>query len=128
MTITDELVELGHLGGSATMEMLTVRWRSATRQFYVLQPPGGWNDENRLDLLHDFLCERLEDLTDALIAVGADEEAILKLTSRIMKNWLTDQARKTDTGRSGSAWRSCLAPTRGSSGFPATPSDGLSRA
>jgi len=98
VTITDELVELGHLGGSATMEMLTVRWRSATRQFYVLQPPGGWNDENRLDLLHDFLCERLEDLTDALIAVGADEEAILKLTSRIMKNWLTDQARKTDTG------------------------------
>jgi len=98
MTITDELVELGHLGGRATIDMLTARWRSATKQFYVLEPPGGWDDENRRDLLHQFLCERLEDLTDALIAVGADEEALLKLTSRIMKNWLTDQARKTDTG------------------------------
>jgi hypothetical protein len=49
-------------------------------------------------LLHEFLSERLDDLTDALIAVGADEEAVLKRTSRIMKNWLIDQARKTDTG------------------------------
>jgi hypothetical protein len=98
MTIADELAELGHLGGRATTEMLTARWRSATKQFYVLEPPGGWDDENRLDLLHEFLCERLEDLTDALIAVGADEEALLKRTSRIMKNWLIDQARKTDTG------------------------------
>jgi len=98
MTIADELAELGHLDGRATTEMLTARWRSATKQFYVLEPPGGWDDENRLDLLHEFLCERLEDLTDALIAVGADEEALLKRTSRIMKNWLIDQARKTDTG------------------------------
>lgn len=98
MTITDELVELGHLGGRATTEMLTVRWRSATKQLYVLEPPGGWNDENRLDLLHEFLSERLRDLTDALIAVGPDEETVLKVTSRIMKNWLIDQARKTDTG------------------------------
>lgn len=98
MTITDELAELGHLGGRATTEMLTARWRSATKQFYVLEPRGGWDDDNRLDLLHEFLCERLEDLTDALIAVGADEEALLKRTSRIMKNWLIDQARKTDTG------------------------------
>jgi|tagenome__1003787_1003787.scaffolds.fasta_scaffold20898505_1 hypothetical protein len=97
MTITDELAELGHLGGRATTEMLIARWRSATQQFYVLEPPGGWNDETRLDLLHEFLCERLEDLTDALITVGADEEALLKRTSRIMKNWLIDQARKTDT-------------------------------
>lgn len=98
MTVANELAELGHLGGPATMSMVTARWRSATKQFYVLKPPGGWNDENRLDLLHEFLCERLEDLTDALIAVGEDEVALLKLTSRIMKNWLTDQARKTDTG------------------------------
>jgi len=98
MTIADELAELGHLGGPATMTMVTARWRSATNQFYVLEPAGGWNDENRLDLLHDFLCERLEPLTDALIVVGDDEVALLKLTSRIMKNWLTDQARKTDTG------------------------------
>jgi hypothetical protein len=96
--ITDELVELGHLGGRATMKMLTTRWRSATKQFYVLEPPGGWNDENRLDLLHEFLCERLQNLTDALIAVGPDEDSILKVTSRIMKHWLIDQARKTDTG------------------------------
>jgi hypothetical protein len=98
VTITDELVELGHLGGRATTEMLTARWRSTTRQFPVLEPPGGWNDDNRLDMLHEFLCDRLHDLTDALVAVGADEEAVLKVASRIMKNWLIDQARRTDIG------------------------------
>ena len=98
MTIADELAAFGHLGGPTTTEMLTARWRSATKQFYVLEPPGGWDDDNRLDLLHEFLSERLEDLTDALIAVGPDEEALFKRTSRIMKNWLIDQARKTDLG------------------------------
>lgn len=98
MTTTDELAALGHLGGPSTIEMLTARWRSATKQFYVLEPPGGWDDDNRMDLLHEFLCQRLEDLTEALIAVGPDEVALLKRTSRIMKNWLIDQARKTDTG------------------------------
>jgi hypothetical protein len=98
MSVIDEVAGLGHLGGQATMGMLTARWRGATRQVYVLAPPGGWDEESRLDLLHEFLSERLEDLTDTLIAVGADEEALLKRTSRIMKNWLIDQARKTDTG------------------------------
>ncbi|MHA6780703.1 hypothetical protein ACVGOW_06855 [Pseudonocardia saturnea] len=128
MTITGELAELGHLGGQTTTEMLNARWRSATKQFYVLEPPGGWDDENRLDLLHEFLCERLADLTDALIAVGPDEVAVLKLTSRIMKNWLIDQARKTDTGRSGSGWKRYSTPTHSSSSLPATPSGGHSRA
>lgn len=98
MTIADELRELGHLGGPATMKMLTERWCSAIKPLFVLEPPGGWDKESAQDLLHEFLGDRLEDLTDALITVGADEEAVLKLTSRIMKHWLIDQARKTDTG------------------------------
>lgn len=97
-TIAEEIVRLGHLGGPATMAMLTTRWRGATRQFHTLAPPNGWDDGSREDLLYEFLSERLEDLTDALVAVGADEEALLKRTSRIMKNWLIDQVRKTDTG------------------------------
>ncbi len=88
----------GHLGGAATMEMLTERWYSAIKPLFVLEPPGGWDEESAHDLLHEFLGDRLEDLTDALIAVGANEEALLKLTSRIMRHWLIDRARKTDTG------------------------------
>ncbi|MFC4943794.1 hypothetical protein [Pseudonocardia sp. GCM10023141] len=98
MTISDELCELGHLGGATTMKMLTERWCSAIKPLFVLEPPGGWDEESAQDLLHDFLADRLEDLADALIAVGTDEEAVLKLTSRIMRHWLIDQARKTDAG------------------------------
>jgi hypothetical protein len=98
MSLVDELVALGHLGGPDTMATLTSRWRSATRQFYVLEPSGGWTDESREDLLHEFLSEKLEDLTDAVVAVRDDEVAVVKVASRIMKNWLIDQARKTDAG------------------------------
>lgn len=98
MTMAEELGQSGHLGGPATIEILTARWRSAIRPMYVLQPLGGWDDESRLDLFHEFVSERLRELTDALIAVGPDEVAMLKLTSRIMKHWLIGRARKTDTG------------------------------
>ncbi|AEA26489.1 hypothetical protein Psed_4329 [Pseudonocardia dioxanivorans CB1190] len=98
MTVADELRELGHLGGVATMAMVSERWRSAIKPLFVLEPPGGWDEDSTQDLLHEFLRERLEDLTDALIAAGTDEEVLLKVTSRIMRNWLIDQARKTDTG------------------------------
>lgn len=96
--MTDELTRLGHLGGPESTMMLTSRWRSAVKPFYVLEPSGGWTAAAREDLLHDFLVEKLEDLTDAVVAVREDEQAVLKVTSRIMKNWLIDQARKTDTG------------------------------
>jgi hypothetical protein len=66
--------------------------------FPTLKPPGGWTKEAREDLLHDFLAEKLEDLTDAVMSVRDDETAILKVTTRVMKHWLIDQARKTDTG------------------------------
>lgn len=98
MTIASELAELGHLGGPATMKMLKDRWWSATSQVNALRPQGGWDGDNRQDLLHEFLRERLADLTDQLVTIGADEEALRKMTSRIMKNWLIDQARKTDMG------------------------------
>jgi hypothetical protein len=96
--VTDELTRLNHLGGPDTMAMLTSLWRSAVKRFYVLKPPEGWTADAQEDLLHDFLADKLKDLTDAVVAVRDEEEAVSKVTNRIMKNWLVDQARKTDTG------------------------------
>ena len=98
MPVTDELTRLNHMGGPNTITMLNSRWHSALKPFYVLEPPGGWTADAREDLLHEFLADKLEDLTDAVIAVRDDEDAVIKVTSRIMKNWLIDQARKTDLG------------------------------
>lgn len=98
MAVTDELVRLNHLGGPDTMKMVSSRWRRAVKPFYVLEPPGGWTPAAQENMLHDFLVDKLKDLTDAVIAVRDDEEAVVKVTSRIMKNWLVDQARRTDTG------------------------------
>jgi hypothetical protein len=98
MSVPEELHALGHLGGTETMAMLTARWRSAVEPFPVLQPPGGWTSEAREDLLHDFLADKLKDVTDAVMTVRDDQTAVVKVTSRIMKNWLIDQARKTDSG------------------------------
>lgn len=98
MSVTDELTNLAHLGGPATIAMLRSRWRSALKKFLVLEPSGGWTRDARENLLHEFLADKLEDLTDAVVTVRDDEVAVLKVASRIMHNWLIDQARKTDTG------------------------------
>jgi hypothetical protein len=98
VSVTDELTQLGHLGGPGTMAMLTSRWRSAVKPMYVLEPAGGWSPAAREDLLHDFLAEKLEDLTDAVVAVRDDAVAVVKVTSRIMRHWLIDKARKSDAG------------------------------
>ncbi|MFC3688869.1 hypothetical protein [Aquipuribacter hungaricus] len=98
MSVPDELRALGHLGGPATIAMLTARFRSAVQPFPTLKPPGGWTAGALEDVLHDFLAEKLEDLTNAVLTVRDDETATLKVTSRVMKRWLIDQARKTDTG------------------------------
>lgn len=98
MSVPDELRALGHLGGPATIAMLTARFRSAVQPFPTLKPSGGWTAGALEDVLHDFLAEKLEDLTNAVLTVRDDETATLKVTSRVMKRWLIDQARKTDTG------------------------------
>lgn len=96
MSVVAELRELGHLGGPATLDLLERVWVSCVREFYVLAPDG-WTRAAREDLLAEFLSLKIADLTEAVVPVG-NEASVAKVMKRIMRNWLVDQARKTDLG------------------------------
>jgi len=97
VTVLYELTLRGDLGGPETIRLVRRIFRQAAREFWVLAPTG-WSADLLEDTLSEFLSRKLPDLTDAVVAVSATEAAVVKTMRRIMKNWLIDQARKTDLG------------------------------
>ncbi len=98
MSAADELVTLGDLSGVETFAMLKRTFRSASKPFHSLAL-NGLDDDQRAELLQAFLADRLDRLGDALVVAARDgQDAVEKLTFRIMKTWLQDQARRTDFG------------------------------
>lgn len=98
MSAADELVALGNLGGVETFAMLRRTFRSASKPFGSLTL-NGWDEDQRDEALQAFLTDKLVSLGDALLVAARDgQDAVEKLTFRIMKAWLQDQARRTDFG------------------------------
>lgn len=98
MNAADELLALGDLSGVETFAMLKRTFRSASKPFQSLAP-NGWSADQRDEVLQRFLADELKPLGDALLVAAQDgQDTVEKLTFRIMKAWLQDQARKNDFG------------------------------
>jgi len=91
-----ELHENGQFG-AAGYKLLLELARQELRRFPGLRLDPA-DDDAVWDVAGDFLVERGQGMTTALLAEATDDEIFSKILRKSVRNWLIDQVRKTDLG------------------------------
>ena len=92
-----ELRELGHFG-PVTVRLLLTILRRQLPAFPVLRPASGRFGDGIDDLAQEFFAAKGQAVTTQLLLEATDDGAVAALLTVSVRNFLIDQARRTDAG------------------------------
>lgn len=98
MDAFDELSQYGEIGPATYALLLDRVRREVRRRGYPTPHAGGtWTEDDYIETVHELVSKR-RDLTLSLLAT-ADQNALTALLTTIVRNFLIDQAKKSDVGK-----------------------------